>query len=36
MTIPGISEEKAVAIVKKYPTMMDMMEALKNGEKETF
>ncbi len=30
MCIPGISENKAIAIVKVYPTISDLLDCLKN------
>jgi len=30
MCIPGLSENKAIAIAKKYKTMADLMEALRD------
>lgn len=32
MAIPGISEDKAIAIAKSYPTMKSLMDALDGNE----
>jgi len=31
MTVPGISEDKAIAIAKKYPTMKGLMDELETN-----